>query len=269
MDASLVPSAAKLGACRRDRRAFVRHCTATCLCACTFRIAAEPVDGEVPESGLRRARREFEALAVATRALDFNRRIAFINVEVNQRIAYAADPESAPGADVWSTPCETLARGTGDCEDFAITKFFLLLASGSPPRRSAAVRALPPAGTPGGAGAAPGGARPVAARRSAGDGLHHPAARVAVMPRRPPTRLQLRPIGRLAADRRGADLARTERDPAVAHDAGAHQAAVALTPDPLGRHSVTSSSAPRISTHSVGVGTVCREQMALMLKRFA
>ena len=132
MDASLVPSAAKLGACRCGRRAFVRHCTATCLCASTFRIAAEPVDGEVPESGLRRARREFEALAVAARALDFNRRIAFINVEVNQRIAYAADPESAPGADVWSTPCETLARGTGDCEDFAITKFFLLLASGSP-----------------------------------------------------------------------------------------------------------------------------------------
>ena len=69
---------------------------------------------------------------VAARALDFNRRIAFINVEINQRIEYVADPPSAPGADVWSTPCETLARGAGDCEDFAITKFFLLLASGSP-----------------------------------------------------------------------------------------------------------------------------------------
>lgn len=127
MDASLVPSAGEPGACRCDRREFVRHCTATCLCASTFHSIAQPLDGD-----LRQARHEFDALAVAAHALDFDRRIAFVNVEINQRIEYAADPESAPGADVWSTPCETLARGTGDCEDFAITKFFLLLASGSP-----------------------------------------------------------------------------------------------------------------------------------------
>ncbi len=132
MDASLVPSAGRLGACRCGRRDFLRHCTATCLCASTFRIAAEPLDGECPEGGLSWARREFEALTVAARALDFNRRIAFVNVAVNQRIEYVADPRSAPGADVWSTPCETLARGAGDCEYFAITKFFLLLASGYP-----------------------------------------------------------------------------------------------------------------------------------------
>ncbi|WP_165349709.1 transglutaminase-like cysteine peptidase [Methylibium sp. Pch-M] len=132
MDACLVPSAAKPGACRCGRRAFVRHCMATCLCASTFRITAEPLEQEPLEAGLTRARREFEALVLAARALDFDRRIAFINVEVNQRIEYAADPESVPGADVWSTPCETLARGAGDCEDFAITKFFLLLASGYP-----------------------------------------------------------------------------------------------------------------------------------------
>lgn len=132
MDALLVPSAAKPDACRCGRRDFVRHCMATCLCASTCRIAAEPLAGENPETGLRQARREFEALAVAARALNLDRRIAFINVEVNRRIEYVPDPESAPGADVWSTPCETLARSAGDCEDFAITKFFLLLASGCP-----------------------------------------------------------------------------------------------------------------------------------------
>lgn len=132
MDACLVPSAAKSRACRCGRRAFVSHCMATCLCASTFRVTAEPLEGEPPEADLARARREFDALVVATRALDFDRRIAFINVEVNQRIEYVADPASVPGADVWSTPCETLARGAGDCEDFAITKFFLLLASGYP-----------------------------------------------------------------------------------------------------------------------------------------
>ena len=134
MDASLVPSAGKPGACRCGRRDFVRQCMATCLCGSAFRIAAQPLDGELPEGGLRRAKREFEALVGAARALDFRRRVTFINVAVNRRIEYVADPVSASGADVWSTPCETLARGAGDCEDFAITKFFLLLASGSPRR---------------------------------------------------------------------------------------------------------------------------------------
>lgn len=112
------------------RRGFVSHCAATCLSTSIFRIGAETLDGDAGD--LRVARREFETLVSAARAMDFNQRIAFINVEVNQRVAYMADPESAPGGDVWSTPCETLARGAGDCEDFAITKFFLLLASDSP-----------------------------------------------------------------------------------------------------------------------------------------
>jgi predicted transglutaminase-like cysteine proteinase len=64
--------------------------------------------------------------------LEIKQRVAFINIAVNQRVEYVPDPLSAPGGDIWSTPCETLARGAGDCEDFAITKFFLLLASGGP-----------------------------------------------------------------------------------------------------------------------------------------
>lgn len=69
------------------------------------------------------------ALACEARRLGPAERIAFVNVQINRRIAYRAD---ADDADHWSTPCETLARGHGDCEDFAIAKHFLLEASGVP-----------------------------------------------------------------------------------------------------------------------------------------
>jgi predicted transglutaminase-like cysteine proteinase len=83
-------------------------------------------------AALRRAQRSFDELARAANLLDLEARAGFVNVEVNQRIEYEPDPPSVPGVDVWSTPYETLARGAGDCEDFAITKFFLLVASGAP-----------------------------------------------------------------------------------------------------------------------------------------
>lgn len=50
------------------------------------------------------------------------------NAWVNRTIAYAADL-----ADHWQGPAETLARGQGDCEDFAILKRAVLIARGWPP----------------------------------------------------------------------------------------------------------------------------------------
>jgi predicted transglutaminase-like cysteine proteinase len=44
---------------------------------------------------------------------------------VHRHVRYADDE-----GDTWSTPFETLAGGTGDCEDFAFTKFALLRAAG-------------------------------------------------------------------------------------------------------------------------------------------
>lgn len=70
------------------------------------------------------------ALAREARQLPLTERIAFVNVEINRRVAYRQDADE--GGDHWSTPCETLARGRGDCEDFAIAKHFLLDACGVP-----------------------------------------------------------------------------------------------------------------------------------------
>jgi len=114
------------------RRAFVEEVLAASLLMSTFDAHSQPAGLEPGDDELRRARAQFEALALAARLLDLEARAAFVNVAINRCIAYELDPASAPGGDLWSTPFETLARGAGDCEDFAIAKFYLLVASGAP-----------------------------------------------------------------------------------------------------------------------------------------
>jgi predicted transglutaminase-like cysteine proteinase len=44
------------------------------------------------------------------------------NNQINRKIKYVSDR----GIDNWQTPEETLKKGTGDCEDYAILKYFSL-----------------------------------------------------------------------------------------------------------------------------------------------
>lgn len=57
-----------------------------------------------------------------------------INTLVNG-LRYATDMEIAGVADLWDTPYEFFARGAGDCEDFSIAKYFMLLDAGVPKER--------------------------------------------------------------------------------------------------------------------------------------
>lgn len=50
-----------------------------------------------------------------------------INIEINERIQYKAEPA---GEDHWQTPMETDKLRTGDCEDFAWAKWYELLQNG-------------------------------------------------------------------------------------------------------------------------------------------
>lgn len=49
--------------------------------------------------------------------------LADINDAWNRRIKYLAEPE---GQDKWQFPSETIKLGTGDCEDYALGKFFTI-----------------------------------------------------------------------------------------------------------------------------------------------
>ena len=59
-------------------------------------------------------------------SLDRTARIARVNAEVNARTAYVSDMDNHGILEHWARPSETMASGSGDCEDYAILKFWLL-----------------------------------------------------------------------------------------------------------------------------------------------
>ena len=58
-----------------------------------------------------------------------------VNAFFNRRIAFTEDSEVWGQADHWASPLEVLGQGRGDCEDYAIAKYFTLLAMGMPVSR--------------------------------------------------------------------------------------------------------------------------------------
>lgn len=62
-------------------------------------------------------------------------KLARVNDFWNQNVRSAEDMEIWQQADYWATPLESLGRGAGDCEDYAIGKYFSLIALGVPPER--------------------------------------------------------------------------------------------------------------------------------------
>ncbi|MDZ7890829.1 MAG: transglutaminase-like cysteine peptidase [Rhodoferax sp.] len=60
-------------------------------------------------------------------------RLKRVNSFVNQQVQFGEDTSVWGQTDYWATPVETLGRGAGDCEDFAIAKYFTLLQVGMAP----------------------------------------------------------------------------------------------------------------------------------------
>jgi predicted transglutaminase-like cysteine proteinase len=65
-------------------------------------------------------------------SLDERSKLQAINDFINRSVSYGTDREVWGVNDYWATPLETLARGRGDCEDFAIGKYFSLVEMGVP-----------------------------------------------------------------------------------------------------------------------------------------
>ncbi|WP_296926287.1 transglutaminase-like cysteine peptidase [Polaromonas sp.] len=59
-------------------------------------------------------------------------KIKQVNDFFNRRVKFGDDQVIWGQSDYWATPMETLGRGAGDCEDFAIAKYFTLLLLGIP-----------------------------------------------------------------------------------------------------------------------------------------
>jgi predicted transglutaminase-like cysteine proteinase len=67
--------------------------------------------------------------AVAMFAMD---RLRFVNLSVNRATRFLNDSQNGQPGDSWATAAETLARGAGDCEDYAIAKMQILRSAGIP-----------------------------------------------------------------------------------------------------------------------------------------
>jgi predicted transglutaminase-like cysteine proteinase len=58
-----------------------------------------------------------------------------MNVFFNRQIQFESDAENWGVVDYWASPMELLNRGIGDCEDYAIAKYFSLIALGVSPAK--------------------------------------------------------------------------------------------------------------------------------------
>ena len=63
---------------------------------------------------------------------DITAQLRHVSAAVNNLVAYRTDQENHGRLDQWSTPNETLARSSGDCEDYAILKMAVLARLGVP-----------------------------------------------------------------------------------------------------------------------------------------
>jgi predicted transglutaminase-like cysteine proteinase len=79
--------------------------------------------------------RDLVALIERAARLDEPARLVAVNQFFNQRIAFHDDAETWGVPDYWASPLESLERRAGDCEDYAIAKYFALAASGVPVSR--------------------------------------------------------------------------------------------------------------------------------------
>ena len=74
---------------------------------------------------------KYENLKVEIKDYELIRKLSHINSFIN-KIFPAHDISSKSSIDYWATPKEFLLQGHGDCEDYAIAKYFTLLELGIP-----------------------------------------------------------------------------------------------------------------------------------------
>lgn len=77
-------------------------------------------------------------------------KVQAINDFFNRRVLFREDIAVWGQVDYWASPVETLARGQGDCEDYAASKYFALLVAGVAPQRLRLVYVRAEMGGPGG-----------------------------------------------------------------------------------------------------------------------
>lgn len=68
----------------------------------------------------------FEQMISGAGRLQIGQKLETVNRFFNERVLYRSDEDAWGEKDYWATLGETLTKGAGDCEDFAIAKYYTL-----------------------------------------------------------------------------------------------------------------------------------------------
>lgn len=74
--------------------------------------------------------REMQDLVARLAGADERLQTEEVNLFYNRKIRYTSDQRLYQQTDYWASPIETFAKSRGDCEDYAIAKYFTLMAEG-------------------------------------------------------------------------------------------------------------------------------------------
>ena len=75
---------------------------------------------------------DWQSLIAQSMQLSDAEKLQVVNAFFNRHIRYGEDTEVWGQVDYWASPRETLELGAGDCEDFALAKYFTLRLLGIP-----------------------------------------------------------------------------------------------------------------------------------------
>lgn len=95
-----------------------------------MRLESTPLDDQWQRVAHQPIGAEAATQVAEWRELDTLARIDAVNRWVNRRVQFANDITAYGAEDRWSSTVETLRRGSGDCEDFAIAKLQMLRSAG-------------------------------------------------------------------------------------------------------------------------------------------
>lgn len=76
--------------------------------------------------------KDWQAVIEAAKPLAEEGKLRRINDFFNRNVAFDDDINIWQQSDYWATPLETIGKGRGDCEDFAIAKYYSLRLAGIP-----------------------------------------------------------------------------------------------------------------------------------------
>ena len=94
--------------------------------------------------------RALQSLQAELQVLDEPSKLRGVNEFFNRRVLFRDDVDIWGQTDYWASPLEMLDKGAGDCEDYAIAKYFSLLGLGVPVAKLRMVYVRAQLGGPGG-----------------------------------------------------------------------------------------------------------------------